>query len=262
MISMNYELANKRLKIASLLLTIFTSLMVITYIFLLFRRFLLITDAILEGYGSGGFLNRDELLTNSDLLATFTKIFDSLQVIALCGIVIAFILILISSQNQHRKYLIVLVVNFSVMIILRLIRVILIHQGPEYFILIGNAYTDVETYYEFAFFIYSTDIMRLVITILLIISVILFNRYLQKINNFKKNLGYTTPIILGIFLVFYVIIVILGAVLYTKINYKIDIALYYLNYTVLSLIQIGNIIVYLSLGKIGRSILSKDSKEV
>jgi len=258
----NNELANKRLKVASLLLTIFTSLMVFTYIFLLFRRFLLIADAIFEGYGSGGFLNRGELLTNKDLLATFTKIFDSLQVIALCGILIAFILILISSHNQYRKYLIVLVVNFSIMIILRLIRVILIHQGPENFILIGNAYPDVETYYEFAFFIYSTDIMRLVITILLIISVILFNIYLQKINDFKKNLGYTVPIILGIFLVFYVIIVILGAVLFTKINNKIDIVLYFLNYTVLSLIQIGNIIVYLSLGKMGRSILLKESKGV
>lgn len=258
MININDELANKRLKVASLLLTIFTSLMVFTFIFLLFRRWLLITDVILEGYGSGGFLNRDELLTNKDLLANFTKVFDSLQVIALCGILIAFILILISTQNQYRKYLIVLVVNFSVMMILRLIRVILIHQGPENFILIGNAAPNIETYYEFAFFIYSTDIMRLVITILLIISVILFNMYLQKTNDLKSNLGYTAPIILGIFLVFYVIIVILGAVFYSKINFKIDIALYYMNYTTLSLIQIGNIVVYLSLGRKGRSILLKE----
>ncbi|MBK5113903.1 MAG: hypothetical protein KGD59_06620 [Candidatus Heimdallarchaeota archaeon] len=61
------ELTNKLLRTAGLLLSIFAVLMVVTYFYLLIRRWLLITDAILEGYGSGGFLNRSELLTNKDL---------------------------------------------------------------------------------------------------------------------------------------------------------------------------------------------------
>jgi hypothetical protein len=251
------ESTNRLHRTASLLLAIFTILMVVTFLFLITRRWLLIIDAILEGYGSGGFLNRSELLTNKDLLANFTKVFDSLQVLALFGILIAFILVLISSRDENRKYFIGIVICFSIMLIIRLIRVIILHRGPDDYILIGIAFNLASEYYEFAFYIYSTDMMRIIIMLLLIVSVIFFIKYLQQRNETKPKIKNTIPTIAGIFLILYIISAILGANLFEKIGINSDIAFYYIHYGISTLLQIGNIVAYLYIGRKRLLIIAK-----
>ncbi|NHJ41099.1 MAG: hypothetical protein FK731_13795, partial [Asgard group archaeon] len=146
---------NKILNLSAFLLSFFVILIITSYIFLLIRRVILIIDSSLGVFGSGGFLNRDILLTSKDILANFTKVFDSIQIFALCGILIAFILIL--STNKYQKNLIVVVVNFSLMVIISLIRIILIHLEPGNVFLTGSINPASLAYYDYSFFIYSTD---------------------------------------------------------------------------------------------------------
>ncbi|MBK5113902.1 MAG: hypothetical protein KGD59_06625 [Candidatus Heimdallarchaeota archaeon] len=135
------------------------------------------------------------------------------------------------------------------MLLLRLIRVIILHRGPEDYVLIGNASNYASVYYEFAFYIYSTDIMRILITTLLIVSVILLIKYLQQRNDTKPKRRYTIPIITGVLLILYIIIAILGANLFWEADLKIDIAFYYIHYVVATLLQIGTLAAYFYIGR-------------
>lgn len=243
------EKTKKRLKTANLILPLSTTIMIITYIYLLVRRWILIIDASLEAYGPGGFLDRNVLLTNKDILANFTKVFDSLQVVALCGILITFILILISSMDKNRKYLIAIVINFSAIIIMRLVRVIIIHRSPENIFLIGSVNPFPTAYYDYAFLIYSTDILRMVITLLLIISAILFVIYLQQTINQKFKFCFTAPIILGVSLVLYIFTIVSSGIFEYSLDSNTAVIMYYVHYVSQTFLQIGNILVYYCLGR-------------
>lgn len=247
---MNGKEKKNTLNSAKTILSVFAYIMVVTYVYLIIRRWILITDASLEAYGSGGFINRSILLSNKDILANFTIAFDSLQVVALIGILVALILLIVNISNKNRKILIGLSVIFTAMVILRLIRIILIHLNPDDFIFIGFVDNLGFAYFDFAFFIYSTDILRMVITVLLIISTILFILYEQKTRK-TSNTSFVAPIILGVVLLFYTATVIYGG----SIEFDTDregATLYYIHYIAQTCLQIGNIMSYLCIGRKGK----------
>ncbi|NHJ85831.1 MAG: hypothetical protein FK734_10240 [Asgard group archaeon] len=229
-------------------LIIFSILAALPFIYYVIRRVLLITDASLEHYGSGGFLNRSIQLTNQDILANFTISFDILQVIALIGLFVVFIFMLKVTETKNRKYIITIIVLFGIMAVLALTRLVVIHLDPENYALIGD-YGEVLTYYEYAFYIYSTDTLRIVITLLLIISMIVFIKYQNVTTKKEQKYKNTLPIFLTIFLLIYIAIVIVGNYYYTEISSKMDTSLYFLNYIIQIFMHISTTFAFLGFAK-------------
>ncbi|MGC9779460.1 MAG: hypothetical protein HZR80_09485 [Candidatus Heimdallarchaeota archaeon] len=242
------ENENKKLKYSNLILVISAVTIAISFVYLLIRRWILIIDASLEAFGSSGFINRGILLTKKDILAGFTKFFDSLQFVAIVALVIAFILIFVEIKNEYSKILLDILTIFGIIAVLRVIRIVVIHKGPENYELLGTLDSSSMAYYDFAFFIYSTDILRIIITILLIIATVLFTRYLKLTYGDKIRINQSASITLGVFLVIYIVTIFLGFT-YSSGSVKVNAAVYYIHYAGQTLLQIGNIIVYSSIAK-------------
>jgi hypothetical protein len=127
---------------------------------------------------------------------------------------------------------------------LRVSRVVVIHLDPQNYVLIGTIGNLSFAYYDFAFFIYSTDIPRMVITVLLIISTISLLQYTQKTT--KNEVSFIAPVVLFFVLSFYTVTIIFSQDLDTD---REAATLYYIHYIAQTFLQIGNIIGYLCIAK-------------
>ncbi|HUT82310.1 MAG TPA: hypothetical protein VMZ29_14000 [Candidatus Bathyarchaeia archaeon] len=218
-------------------------IIIISFCYLLFRRWFLILDATFGTYGSGFFIIRH------DILIGFTIFFDSIQFLGILGLFIAFILYKRIAKEEYQRYIIIIIITLGLMVALTFSRTLIIHigtaQGTLEISLIGFLPT-IEFYtYSYAFFIHWTDTFRILITILLLTATIFFTNYLRSESNISVNVANKGPIVLSIFFAIYIITIMIG-VSYHGDNSLIHTLLYYFHYGSQNLLQIGNIIVYSS----------------
>ncbi|MFW9924855.1 MAG: hypothetical protein ACFFDW_16375, partial [Candidatus Thorarchaeota archaeon] len=229
---------DKIITISKKLFTISLSIIILSYVYLLFRRWILLTDGALRTFGSGDFIR------NYELLRGFTIFFDVIQFIAILVLTISFCLLINIISIKQRKNLLTLAILFGIIFVVSLGRIIRIHLDNLDVVLLGTINPSSYNIYDYAFFIYSTDSLRIVIAILLAVSLIIFNKILSSKSMTEQKIHVWIPVFVSSTVVLYSIIVIISAILFNDSSDLRNIVFYYLHYGSQSLLQIAHIIAY------------------
>ena len=236
--------------VAKLLIFISAITIIISFFYLITRRFILVADSTIRAFGVNGFLTDRAIY---EIFVGFTKFFDSTQTIACFTLLIGFSLILKKFSNIK---VLTFIISFTFLTICNIVRPIIIHGGPDDYFPTGENY-NAKNYYDWSFFILSTDTLRILIILLLIIAIYFLYSFLKKIYLTKVKLAIISIIILSIFLIIYIITIRVGMLKILEPNNIIfKIVIYYLQYSIQTILHVGNIIAFLSLIRMGRVILT------
>ncbi|MBN1329434.1 MAG: hypothetical protein JXA54_08165 [Candidatus Heimdallarchaeota archaeon] len=245
----------KQLAISNRMIFVSSIIIIITFCFFLIRRWLVIIDAILGQYGNPSGLNNFITYRGNLILRDVTITFDLIQFLGILCLFIGFIFLAKKTSNVNQKKVIFISTPFGIILLLYIARIIVLHYGTANdslnFIILGSLSNDLpSSIYSYAFFVYSTDTLRIIIAFLTLLSTILFIKYLKHEYGNQSNFSYLGSIFFGAFILSYIIISVVGSIYYNTqtniIPIEIDITMYSLHYIFHDLLQIGHIVVYTS----------------